>query len=368
VAGWTRDTAFASLAAPSRLAAPTLPLALLILLSACGDGVPDPLAGPIEVEIDAPVQVVVPMESDLIGSVVELHVSGDGFVYLLDGLANGVHVVSPQGELVRTIGRQGQGPGELLRPAALSLFADSLIVKDVGNGRLQAFTLGGEPLGTRSLPGAYQGDIHVDGSVVRPTLGMDSVLAVIHSPDGEERARVGEVLAPPVALVNMARIREEIAQGEVPDIFLNTADVRFADDGGIWLVIPAAGLVERYDPTGRQLVSRTLAEPEFAAARERFIAANEEAEANRVFPLRYIRHLRPVGDALWLLLDTGPDGVATVLVLSGSGEIAARLRFPQVQGASHVAPTPDGAGVYFVLPDRAELVRVDADSILPGTG
>lgn len=48
----------------------------------------------------------------LFGIVSELLTDADGNVYLLDGQLQEIQVISPDGEWLRTIGRQGQGPGE----------------------------------------------------------------------------------------------------------------------------------------------------------------------------------------------------------------------------------------------------------------
>ena len=52
----------------------------------------------------------------------------DGNLYILDGQAFRVSVVSPTGELVRTFGRQGQGPGEFQMPGGLAVMDDGTVV------------------------------------------------------------------------------------------------------------------------------------------------------------------------------------------------------------------------------------------------
>jgi hypothetical protein len=56
-----------------------------------------------------------------------------GNVYLLDSQLSEAHVYSPEGEFIRTLGREGDGPGEVRGPADCCLFPDGTL------GFVQAF-------------------------------------------------------------------------------------------------------------------------------------------------------------------------------------------------------------------------------------
>lgn len=61
-------------------------------------------------------------------------------LYILDAGNHRVVVVDTRGRLVRTIGRRGGGPGELLAPTALAVLADgSVAVADLGRGAFSIF-------------------------------------------------------------------------------------------------------------------------------------------------------------------------------------------------------------------------------------
>ena len=67
-------------------------------------------------------------DSDLImGSITEAATDRDGNVYLLDTQLSHALVVSPEGELLRTIGREGEGPGETRQPRDIVYLPDSTI-------------------------------------------------------------------------------------------------------------------------------------------------------------------------------------------------------------------------------------------------
>lgn len=70
---------------------------------------------------------------------------GAGNLYHLDAVAMHVIVVGPAGELVRTVGREGEGPGEFTVPMGLVVWRDGrFAVPDVGNGAYKLFGPDGE--------------------------------------------------------------------------------------------------------------------------------------------------------------------------------------------------------------------------------
>lgn len=71
-------------------------------------------------------------------------VLGNGDIVVLVGASRQARVFSPSGEWLRSIGRDGAGPGELRRVGAMSLSGDTLFIPDGQLRRLNAFRLSGE--------------------------------------------------------------------------------------------------------------------------------------------------------------------------------------------------------------------------------
>lgn len=70
-------------------------------------------------------------EDFYIGEIYDVAVREDGRIYVADGQAGHVKVFAADGTLLRTIGRQGEGPGEFRYPSRLELASgDSLYVMD----------------------------------------------------------------------------------------------------------------------------------------------------------------------------------------------------------------------------------------------
>ncbi|MCK4413852.1 MAG: hypothetical protein KAY32_09925 [Candidatus Eisenbacteria sp.] len=87
-------------------------------------------------------------ESDLLfGTVTETATDKDGNVYLLDSQLSQVVVISPAGEHVRTLSREGEGPGEVRQPRDIICLPDETIgIMMMFPAKLVRLTREGDPL------------------------------------------------------------------------------------------------------------------------------------------------------------------------------------------------------------------------------
>ena len=75
----------------------------------------------------------------------QLSFDAEGFLYALDSSAGHVVVIDESGSLVRTVGSQGEGPGEFNQPITFVVWPDGrLAVSDLGHNAYQVFTPAGE--------------------------------------------------------------------------------------------------------------------------------------------------------------------------------------------------------------------------------
>jgi len=82
------------------------------------------------------------------GSVASIRTDSEGNILLLDGQLSEVHVYSPDGEFLRTVCREGDGPGEVRRPNDMFVTADGTVcVLQDFPGRLVKVTPDGLPAG-----------------------------------------------------------------------------------------------------------------------------------------------------------------------------------------------------------------------------
>lgn len=106
-------------------------------------------------------------------------VDSAGSIFVLDARAHRVIVFDDQGDHLRTMGREGDGPGELKRPLHLAVRPDgTALVDDIGRGRLIGFASDGTATdtGLRPLPGmarrywngsSYESHVRLDTAGVR---------------------------------------------------------------------------------------------------------------------------------------------------------------------------------------------------------
>lgn len=88
----------------------------------------------------------IPLEfgDEIVGQIADLTRDAEGNFYLPDWQLHTVWVTDPKGKLIRRIGQEGSGPGELSRPQNVAVFNDRIVVFDKGNSRIATFNLNGE--------------------------------------------------------------------------------------------------------------------------------------------------------------------------------------------------------------------------------
>ncbi|MCY4574975.1 MAG: 6-bladed beta-propeller, partial [Gemmatimonadetes bacterium] len=140
-------------------------------------------------ELDGP-------EEYLFGWIFSIAVDDDHNVYVFDYQAQHVGVFDSEGDHVRTLGRQGEGPGEFNRAEAIALLPDGrLVVRNPGNQRIEVF--GPEPGQTEQwgypAGGLHSGaPLYTDANgrtfVDAPDLSEDDLVThlIVFGPDGTQ--------------------------------------------------------------------------------------------------------------------------------------------------------------------------------------
>lgn len=115
---------------------------------------------------------------DEFGRVSSVTMGPNDRVWIADQLQHQIKVFRPDGSLARDVGREGQGPGEFSALYSLAWVGETLLVLDLGNGRIAELSIEGDWLGTRPAPGRVSGSPAMlrfypvsDTSVVQWSLG-----------------------------------------------------------------------------------------------------------------------------------------------------------------------------------------------------
>jgi hypothetical protein len=93
-------------------------------------------------------------DETMIFSIRSVQVGAGGEIFVLDDKIDQVKVYGPDGRHLRTIGKKGQGPGELQSPSRMTLNADgNLCFLDLGNNRVSIYSPDGTFLKETPLTG-----------------------------------------------------------------------------------------------------------------------------------------------------------------------------------------------------------------------
>jgi hypothetical protein len=195
-------------------------------------GLADAADVPRTIDNDGPSQGVQPLalrelwrvggedEDVIFGRITDLKMHPDGSVYVLDNQLCQVVVISADGEHLRDISREGDGPGELRQPMGLVFLADDVLGVGMGfPGKLVTLGVDGTPLGTHYPVGA-------------PADGNIAIMISLQYVDGVLAASGGSI----------------VLAADVPphtDRFLSVSDVSL---GEFHRILETA---TPFDPTGR---------------------------------------------------------------------------------------------------------------------
>lgn len=84
-------------------------------------------------------------EEEMFSEMTAVEVDNEGNIYILDRKESMIKVFDSKGKYVRTIGKKGQGPGEVNQPVGIRITPNNeLLVEDVFNQRLAVFALDGK--------------------------------------------------------------------------------------------------------------------------------------------------------------------------------------------------------------------------------
>ncbi|MEX0771890.1 MAG: 6-bladed beta-propeller, partial [Balneolales bacterium] len=143
-----------------------------------------------QLNITEDLRILADHEDVLIGNFSGLTVDKKGIIYVADSQLQKIHLFSPGGEYIESIGREGRGPGDFVRmDAHLRILSDTLYVKDNNTHRISLFNLNSRQLiRTLNIPDAELDNIPMGRSrdifpMPDGTLLVSFLNPYIHSPE-----------------------------------------------------------------------------------------------------------------------------------------------------------------------------------------
>ena len=295
----------------------------------------------------------------------------DGRLWIADALNHEIQMVDLASGESSIIGREGQGPGEFLRPEGVAVREGTVRVVEFRSRRVQTLTASGafvsaEPINSMLLLPLSLGS---RGEIATSILGQRGALAAYHSAEGGEPRYVGQAPAPPPISISQARLREQIQAGEIPSEFLNNVLPVVREGGGLWLVTQGDGKVLAFTDSGEPTWERDLPEPYVTAALARFFQAWAATPVEGVPVPWMARGGASFRGDLWLLVDAPTGEGSHLLVYDGdTGHLTRVEHLPLRSPGWCLAVDPVRPDKIFVcLPEEAIVVGIDLSGS-PGAG
>ena len=161
----------------------------------------------------------------------------DGSVWVLDVPSRGapqLRQFSAAGKFIRSVGRQGQGPGEYRGPTGLGQLPDGRVVlRDIRGNRVLVYSASGEPVATWTLPGRYAWQVRGRDALVVDTAGTIYLPFSMPSPPGPRTDPNERELAALLRMRSDGTIIDTIPDPELTDVSLPQLMITRVIPGGM---------------------------------------------------------------------------------------------------------------------------------------
>ncbi|MCP4546461.1 MAG: 6-bladed beta-propeller [bacterium] len=126
-------------------------------------------------------------DEEMFGMVRQIRTDSKGNVYILDVQLNEIRIFNADGEYLRTIGQEGEGPGDFRNAMDFFITPDDRIgVIQIMPGRISMMTTDGDGLADMPLPGGQDGAMMamIQGAQISPELLLISMSSTTFQEDG----------------------------------------------------------------------------------------------------------------------------------------------------------------------------------------
>jgi hypothetical protein len=329
-----------------------------------------PPAMSFDVQLPQPERLV-SGDSAHLSSSLDMALDSQGRIWIADARNKRVVVFDSEGKLVRTIGREGDGPGEFRLPVRIAINDTLVRVYDPMHHAIQDYRPDGTYLMKYESAGATMGSaLSADGYLVNSMIGLDSTLATIRPLDNAVPTRLGPLVVPPSVQNNKFpfelsdAIKAEAKNGRIATITRNMVKPVIGNRGTVWLLLESDHEVRKYSSDGKLLWQRPLNVPEADAAIKAFIRKTAAMKPNEPgFAPVTMDAAREIGGMLWILIH-GEAGQPTVFYLldTATGKVQGRLSVTTPAPAHGFNVDPARKRMYLIIPDDADIWSVDLSS------
>lgn len=244
-------------------------------------------------------------------------------IYIVDKRDHNIVISDKSGNLIKRIGRLGNGPLEFNSPVTMAIIDDNLVVYDAGNQRIQVISKDDKCL--KTYPAVTLGQFGAgflfskDNTYYYSTEGYTSDFLLAHKTyDGKELGGFGQIYGEKSYTINFET--DKIKKGIIPDTYKNKVIPIKDTKGNVYCIHFALPLVKKYGSNGKLIWEKELDIPEFKVIKEIWLKYNKESAPNVTFRLKYWRNIKIDGDDnFYLLADISDEMI--IYVMNSEGNI-----------------------------------------------
>lgn len=289
-----------------------------------------------------------------IGGIADLVIGGDARVWMADPQNHQLVLFDPASRVIATIGREGDGPGELRDPQALAAGKGAILVLQPRGGRLSQFTVAGQFVDSRQVAGRMLVPLSLalDSTTAAPSLGFEnSLVAVVDLRTGERRL-LGDALVEMPRMMSISGIRDQALRHEFPVEFRNNV-LPVTVAGSVFLVSQYTGVVLRLTFASDTVWSSRLPLRSITEGHRAYFDAVRD-EPGRIILPTVATHAEVVGSELWVAVKTG-SGARILRFDARNGVELGSIELPGL-AAGPFAVDLVGETLYVAVPSEALLV------------
>lgn len=287
-------------------------LILAFVLGACSSGEVENENMQEAAQIDIPYENLDPFltfQEDSLAVPGSIKFLNQDTVAVFDYELSSVRIYSTEGKLLNQMGKQGKGPGEFAQPAGMRVAENSIFVLDYGTSSIHEFEATGDFKKDHSYEGEMMGlaqtSVLGSGEYLSTVNGTDGYL-LEYKPSSDSSFYFGEALVEPSQTMNLQKFKKQAQNGEVPDLFKNTALTGY-DSQNFYAFLQSFSRLQRYDRNGELIWDKDLDLPINQQIFSNFVETNKDMEGNNVYPLAHASGMQITEEAIYILMNV-PDG------------------------------------------------------------
>ena len=142
-------------------------------------------------EIEKVREIRLDLGDEIVGRIVDVVIGETGRFLMADEQQHTIWIADRDGKLIRRIGQEGSGPGDLMNPSGTAVMNGRIFVLDAGNARISVFSEEGGILHDFRIDGQAGGIVSDGNRYVALKNPWDATLVTVYDMDGNEKEKWG---------------------------------------------------------------------------------------------------------------------------------------------------------------------------------